>query len=153
RRGRAVTFPPLAAETIKKAGISPGLSLFLSREALLELGALRRGGGPRLDQRVVVDGLPLRLFVGKLALRRNVAVLRRLVKPILRSLLLVELRSAGALHTGLFKTFEHGVLGRGQRVHRLLRRLVSGRRIADVLPPQLRKLRIVRHVVASRGPL
>src|SRR6516162_7310096 len=40
-----------------------------------------------------------------------------------------------------------------ERVHRLLRRLGSRRRITDVLPPQLRELRIVRHVVAGRGPL
>ena len=37
-------------------------------------------------------------------------------------------------------------LGRGQRVHRGLRRLRTGRRIADVLPPQLRQLWIVRHI-------
>src|SRR5882762_4231195 len=39
------------------------------------------------------------------------------------------------------------------RVHRRLRRLGTGRRIADVLPPQLSKLRIIRNVVAGRGPL
>src|SRR6476620_4962114 len=34
---------------------------------------LRRRGRPRLDQRVVVDGLALRLFVCELPLRRDVA--------------------------------------------------------------------------------
>src|SRR5947209_8226018 len=53
----------------------------------LRLGALRRRRRPRLDQRVVVDGLALRLLVGELALRRDVAVLGRLVEPVLSRLL------------------------------------------------------------------
>src|SRR5262249_44182427 len=120
---------------------------------LLRLSPLRRRRRPRLDQRVVVDRLALRLLVGELALRCDVAVLRRLGEPELGGLLLVQLRTALLLHAALLETLEHGVLGRGQRVHRLLRRLVAGGGIADVLPPELRQLRIVRHVVAGRGPL
>src|SRR5689334_15041029 len=93
----------------------------------LRLRPLRRGGRPRLDQRIVVDGLALRLLVGELALRRDVAVLGRLGEPELGGLLLVQLRTALLLHAALLETFENGVLRRGQSIHRLLRRLVAGR--------------------------
>ena len=59
---------------------------------------LRRRRGPALDQRVVVDRFALRLLVGELRLRGDVAVLLGLVEPELRALLLVELRTAFALH-------------------------------------------------------
>src|ERR1700742_763886 len=78
----------------KKAGIAPGLLVSLLK-GLLRVGALRRRGRPRLDQGVVVDRFALRLLVGKLALRRDVAVLFRLLVPVLGGFLLVQLRSAG----------------------------------------------------------
>src|SRR6266851_4177651 len=115
--------------------------------------ALRRRGRPRLDQRVVVDGFALWLLVRQLALGRDVAVLCRLREPILGRFLLVELRSALALDAGFLEAFHHRILRGCQRVHRRLRRLRTGRCISDVLPPQLRKLGIIRHVVAGRGPL
>src|SRR5664279_6435879 len=73
--------------------------------------ALRRRGRPRLDQGVVVDGFALRLLVRQLALGRDVAVLGRLGEPVLSRLLLVELRSASALHAGFLQTFHYRVLG------------------------------------------
>src|SRR6202140_5745240 len=138
--------------TTKKAGIAPGLLLRVAT-ASVQRGALRRRGRPRLDQGVVVDGFTLRLLVRQLALGRDVAFLGGLAEPVLGRLLLVELRSAGALDAGFLQTFHHRILGCGERVHRRLWRLGPGRRIADVLPPQLRQLRIVGHVVAGRGPL
>src|SRR5581483_3999166 len=137
----------------KRPGLLPAFACFRSlmprsrgaaERTSVRRGALGRARRPRLDQGVVVDGLALRLLVGKLALRRNVAVLGRLGEPVLGGLLLVELRTAGTLHARLLETFEHRVLGGRKRIHRLLRRFGTGRRIADVLPPQLRELRIVR---------
>src|SRR5260370_783770 len=119
----------------------------------LQRSALGGCGRPRLDQRVVVDGFALRLLVGELALGRDGAVLLGLLEPVLGRLLLVEFWSASALHAGFLQTLHHRVLGCCQCIHRSLRRLRTGRRIADVLPPQLSKLRIIRHVVAGRGPL
>src|SRR5512134_3693474 len=55
--------------------------------SLLRLGALGRGGRPRLHQRVVVDGFALRLFVRQLALGSDVAVFRGLGEPELGRLL------------------------------------------------------------------
>src|SRR5882762_6353500 len=71
--------------------------------ALSVRGALWRRGRPRLDQRVVVDGFALRLLVRQFALGRDGAVLLGLLEPEFGRLLLVELRSAGTLHTGLLK--------------------------------------------------
>src|SRR4029453_9631647 len=53
----------------------------------------------------------------------------------------------------LLETFEHRVLGCREGIHRRLRRLRTGRRVADVLPPKVRKLRIGGPVDAGRGPL
>src|SRR5262245_46756700 len=55
----------------QKGGAERPLSASIVPFSLL----LRRAGGPALDQRVVVDRLALRLLVGELAGRRNVAVL------------------------------------------------------------------------------
>ena len=65
---------------------------------------LRRAGRPRFDQRVVVDGFALRLFVGELALRRQRAVLLNLGEPVFGGLLLVQLRAAGAFWTPDFSS-------------------------------------------------
>src|SRR5580700_83219 len=121
----------------KKAGIAPGLlPLFAwmagSSPAMTMVGdsvrsALRWACRPRLDQRVVVDGFALRLLVRELALGRDVAVLGGFREPVLRALLLVQLRSAGALDAGLLKTLHHRVLGCSQGIHRSLRRLRTGR--------------------------
>src|SRR5579871_749512 len=92
-----------------------------TRFTSLQRGALGRRGRPRLDQRVVVDGFALRLLVRKFALGRDVAVLGGLREPVLGALLLVELRSAGALHAGLLEPLHHRVLCRSKRVHRGLR--------------------------------
>ena len=51
------------------------------------------------------------------------------------------------------KTLHDLVLLFGQGVHGLLRGLVAGDRIGDVLPPELGKFRIVGNVGAGRGPL
>src|SRR5690242_20683753 len=73
RSSRAMT-----VERKEKAGSAPGLLVLMDgrvkpgRDGLrpsLRLGPLRRGRRPRLDQRVVVDGLAFRLLVGELALR------------------------------------------------------------------------------------
>src|ERR1700753_3622114 len=61
----------------KKPGLLPAFSVVVGR-TLVRGSALGRGGRPRLDQGVVVDGFALRLLVRQLALRRDVAILRRL---------------------------------------------------------------------------
>src|SRR5712672_3473633 len=110
------------------AGSSPAMTSSMS----LRFGPLRARGRPRLDEGVVVDGFALRLLVRQLALGRDGAVLLDLGEPMFRRFLLVQLRSAGALHAGFLQTLEHGVLGCRQRVHRGLWSLRTGRRIADV---------------------
>ena len=107
--------------------------------------ALGRRRRPALDQRVVVDRLALRLLVGELRLGRDVAVLLGLLEPVLAPLssgsASARIRPARSARSSRSM---HGVLRRGQRVHRLLRRLRAGRGVADVLPPELRQLRVVR---------
>src|SRR3984893_7984908 len=125
-RSRPLLFSPVMP------GLDPGMTMVGASVR----SALRRGSRPRLDQRVVVDGFALRLLVGQLALRRDVPVFGRLPKPVLGRLLLVHLRSASTLDAGFLQTFHHRVLRGCQRVHRRLRRLRTGRRVADVLPPQ-----------------
>ena len=44
-------------------------------------------------------------------------------------------------------------ISRGEPVHRFLRREGAGVHVADLLPPELRELRIVRHVDAGRRPV
>ena len=135
---------------ITRTGITPGPRLLVCRS----VGSpLRRRRRPRLDQSVVVDGFALRLLVSQLALGRDRAVLLGLGEPELSRLLRIELRSAGTLYARLLDTFHHRVLRCRKRVHRSLWRLCTRRRIADVLPPQLGKLRIIRNVVSGRGPV
>jgi hypothetical protein len=47
----------------------------------------------------------------------------------------------------------HPLLRFAEAVERFLCGLRTGHRVTDVLPPQLRQLRIVRHVGAGRRPL
>src|SRR5713101_3456866 len=151
RHARPCAGHPRLAERQRKswmAGSSPAMTVLASVRS-----AFGRRCRPRLDQRVVVDGFALRLLVRQLALGRDGAVLLGLLEPVLGRLLLVEFWPASALHAGLLKTLQHRVLSCCQSIHRRLRRLRTGRRVADVLPPQLRKFRIIRHVIAGRGPL
>src|SRR6478736_1473353 len=64
-----------------------------------------------------------------------------------------ELRTDIALHSGAFQSLHHLFLFGAKRVHRFLRGLRTGRRIADRLPPKLSELRIVRNVRTGWRPL
>src|SRR5450631_568401 len=72
----------------KRPGLLPAFYFLAARPvkpddvASVQRGALRRCRRPRLDQGVVVDGFALRLLVGELALRRDIAVLGRLREPV-----------------------------------------------------------------------
>src|SRR5262245_1794684 len=89
---------------------SPGRRSARARSCVVRSALLWRARRPRLDQRVVVDRLALRLLVRELALRRDVAVLLRLLEPEVGRLLRVQLRSAVALHVGAFEPAEHLIL-------------------------------------------
>src|SRR4051794_11739882 len=123
---RTMTPRMLKVCATKKKGRDCSRPFVVVRRALLRFRALRGLCRPRLDQGVVVDRLALRLLVGELALGSNRAVLLGLGEPVLGRLLLVQLRTAGALHAGLLQTFHDGVLSSGKRVHRGLRRLRTG---------------------------
>ena len=103
---------------------------------------------PALDQRVVVDSLRGRVFVGQFRLGSA-----RAVEPGLRRFFRVQLRSLVALDVELFEAGEHVFLSLAERVHRLLRRLRAGGGVTDVLPPELGQFRIVGDVSAGRRPL
>src|SRR5262245_7639429 len=118
-----------------------------SPSTMLQPRSARSALGPALDELVVVDRDPLRLLVGELRLR---AV--RPAEPLLRILLRIEARAAAAvdlvLLVGLLHPRHHLVHLLRQPVHRLLRRERARVDVADVLPPELGELRIVRHVDA-----
>ena len=64
-----------------------------------------------------------------------------------------RLRTALTLNIHLFETLKNRALISSEGVHGFLRRLSTRRGIADVLPPELSELWIIRRVVACRCPL
>ena len=72
-------------------------------------------------------------------------------QPLVRVALRIQLRCA-TCHTGALEAGHDLIHFLGQVVHRLLWRLFAGNGNGDVLPPELRQLRIIRHVRSGRRP-
>src|SRR6056297_3809447 len=102
---------------------------------------------PGLDQLIIGDGLRFFVLVLELGIRRT-----RLVEPVLRVPLFVHDRTDVSLHACALKAFHHALLVSTQRIQRLLSGFRTGHGVADVLPPQLSQLWIVRHVGAGGRP-
>jgi hypothetical protein len=103
---------------------------------------------PALDQLVVRDGLGSLILVLELRIR-----CARLFQPVGRVLRLVHLRTDVALNACAFQAFHDLLLRFAETVEGFLGGLGAGHGVTDVLPPQLRQLRIVRNVGAGRRPL
>jgi len=87
------------------------------------------------------DGLWLFVLVVQFRERRT-----WLRKPVVCTHFVVHHGTQVTLHAGALQTDQHGFLCFTQRIQRFLRGFLAGHRIADVLPPQLRQTRVVRHV-------
>src|SRR5580692_6447167 len=96
------SFPPRSS-AVNQLKSSCGLSLLVRNFRL-----------PALDQFIVVLRDALRLLVGELALRGDIAVLLGLGVPVLRGLLLIELRPELALHAGFLQPAQDLILSFGQ---------------------------------------
>ena len=135
-----------------EAGSSPDMTI----EAPVR-SALRRRGRPGLDQRIVIDGFTLRLLVRQHALRRDGVVLFPPLQTSIRVfpfLLSFGFRKPLARPISSRRSItESPALRPADPSRRRLRRLRTGRRLADVLPPQLGKFSIIRHVVAGWGSI
>ena len=101
---------------------------------------------PCLQQLLVSDGLAFWLLVSEF-LPRGILVRQ----PLVRITLLVQLRWA-VLHASALQTAQHVVHFVCQVVHRCLRGFFTSHSSCNVLPPELRQLRIIRHVGTRRCP-
>ena len=106
---------------------------------------------PPLDELVIVDGLALRLLVA-LRLRRLA-----LAQPLGRVLLLVEARTAAPRRCPA-RSSADCILAITWSISPARRSMAScgrertGVHVADLLPPDLRELRVIRHVDPGRAP-
>src|SRR5690606_2494526 len=107
--------------------------------------------GPARYQFVIVDGLALRLLVVELGFRSILTS-----EPLGRILGLVQARAAAAIDIprliGPLHARHGDVHLLGETVHGLLRREGTRIDVADLLPPDLCELRIIRHVDAGGRP-
>ena len=100
---------------------------------------------PCLNELVVVNSLTLRFLIDLRLWRTGLA------QPYLWVDALIELWTAFLLRPGTLYTRHDFILLAGEIVHGPAHGYLTGNRLADILPPQLCQLRIIRHAALRRS--